>query len=201
MKLFLESSDLLQTVVTETENINRDAQQLVRGLNDQQLNWKPDADRWSVAQCLDHLAVTAVAWKPILNEAIARGRKKWPVDRSVTYKPTLIGGWLIKQIAPENVRKFPAPKVFRPAESSNIHGALDRFIGEQKEFLALVQQARGLDYNKTRLRSPVTALMRYSLADAFVVIIVHNQRHLAQARRVIKSSNFPVSHRAEAQNA
>jgi hypothetical protein len=37
------------------------------------------------------------------------------------------------------------------------------------------------DYNKTRLRSPVTPIMRYSLADAFVMTVVHGQRHLAQA--------------------
>ncbi len=36
-----------------------------------------------------------------------------------------------------------------------------------------MRQAKGLDYNKTRLRSPVTPLMRYSLADAFVVTVVH----------------------------
>ncbi len=48
-----------------------------------------------------------------------------------------------------------------------------------------------IDYNKTRLRSPVTPIMRYSLADAFVMTVVHGQRHLAQARRVRETSGFP----------
>ena len=51
----------------------------------------------------------------------------------------------------------------------------------------------GLDYNKTRVRSPVTALLRYSLADAFVVIVVHSQRHLLQVRRVSQLSEFPLN--------
>jgi hypothetical protein len=33
--------------------------------------------------------------------------------------------------------------------------------------------------------------MRYSLADAFVVTVLHGRRHLAQARRVRETSGFP----------
>lgn len=201
MKEFLESKDLLQTVISETESISREAQELVKGLDEEQLNWKPDASQWSIAQCLDHLAVTAKAWEPILSEATIRGRKKWATSQSPAYKPTLVGGWLIKQIAPENTRKFPAPKVFRPGSSSNIQDALERFLGEQNRFRDFVIQARGLDYNKTRLRSPVTPLMRYSLADSFVVVVLHCRRHLAQARRVMESANFPTVHKAEVHTA
>lgn len=34
--------------------------------------------------------------------------------------------------------------------------------------------------------------MRYSLADAFVVTVVHGWRHLAQARRVREAAGFPA---------
>jgi hypothetical protein len=43
--------------------------------------------------------------------------------------------------------------------------------------------------------------MRYSLADAFVVVVVHNQRHLAQARRVRELTNFPVAQNSQVQTA
>jgi hypothetical protein len=86
-----------------------------------------------------------------------------------------------------------APKVFRPAEASEIHGALDRFLRQQEGFLRFVRQAEGVNYNKVKLRSPVTALMRYSLADAFVITAVHGRRHLAQARRVRETPGFPAN--------
>jgi len=98
---------------------------------------------------------------------------------------------LIRQLLPEAARKVPAPKVFRPAESAAIAGALERFLRQQERFISLVSHARGIDYNKTKLRSPVTPLMRYSLADAFVITVVHGQRHLAQARRVRELPGFP----------
>jgi hypothetical protein len=191
MKLFVESPDLLHTIVAEAEHNSGVARQLVSGLSEAQLNWKPAPDKWSIAQCLDHLAVTSKKFDSYFVDALARGRKNWPVSSAPAYRPSWMGGWLIKQVTPETGRNLPAPKVFRPSESSTIQGALESFLKQQERFLAFVRETAGVDYNKTRLRSPVTPLMRYSLADAFVVTVVHGQRHLAQARRVHEMSDFP----------
>jgi hypothetical protein len=191
MKQFLESNNLLQTVVDETEKTSDEATKLARWLSEEQLNWKPAPDRWSIAQCLEHLALTTEKFDPYFTLAIERGREKWPVSSAAKYRPSRLGGWLIKQLLPEAAKKVPAPKVFRPAETVAIEGALEHFLKAQTDFLGFVQRAEGLDYNKTKLRSPVTFLMRYSLADAFVITVVHGQRHLGQARRVRETQGFP----------
>jgi len=190
MKLFLESPNLLQTIVKEAEHNSDAARQLVSGLSEAQLNWKPAPDKWSIAQCLDHLAVGSEKFGPYFTDALARGRKKWPVSTAPAYRPSWMGGWLIKQVTPVTGRNLSAPKVFRPSESS-IQGALENFLEQQARFIQFVKETDGVDYNKTRLRSPVTPLMRYSLADAFVITVVHAQRHLTQARRVRETSGFP----------
>jgi hypothetical protein len=191
MKQFLESADLLQTIASETEKVGGEARRLVADLTDEQLNWKPAPDSWSIAQCLNHLAATSEKFDQDFAKAIVRGREKQPASGAARYRPTLLGGWLVKQLSPDAKRRMPAPKVFRPSESSAIKGALERFLRQQAKFLSLVNDAQGINYNKTRLRSPVTPLMRYSLADAFVMTVVHGQRHLAQARRVRETSGFP----------
>ncbi len=81
--------------------------------------------------------------------------------------------------------------MFRPGDPSAIQGSLKMFLDEQQKFIDFVGQCQHVDYNKTRIRSPVTPLMRYSLADAFVITVLHAQRHLAQARRVRESHQFP----------
>jgi len=191
MKRFLESVNLLRTIVTEAEENSDAARQLVSGLTEAQLNWKPALEKWSIAQCLDHLTVTSSRFDTYFTAAVARGRKRWPVSTGPSYRPSLMGGWLIKQVNPETGRNLPAPKVFRPSDSSTIHGALESFLKQQERFLKFVREADGVNYNKTKLRSPVTPLMRYSLADAFVITVVHGQRHLAQARRVSEMAGFP----------
>lgn len=191
LKLFTESPNFLQTIVAEAEKNNAAASELVAGLTERQLNWKPGAKQWSIAQCLEHLAVTSSKFNLYFTDVIERARLTWPTNGPPRYHPTLIGGWLIKQVVPETTRKVPAPKVFKPSESSEIRDPLGVFLKQQDEFLSFVRQSEGVDYNRARLRSPVTPLMRYSLADAFVVTIVHEYRHLAQANRVRALPNFP----------
>ena len=192
MKQFLESPDFLQTVIAETEKNSDEAKRLVEGLSEGQLSWTSNPQSWSIAQCLDHLAVSGEKFSSYFNDAIDRGGRKWPVTAPVPYRPTLLGGLLIKQVVPEAKRKFPAPKILRPSQSQAIPGVVEKFLDQQNRFLDYVRQAKGLDYNKTRMRSPVTPLMRYSLADAFVVIVVHTQRHLGQARRMRETAGFPA---------
>lgn len=191
MKLFLDSPDFLGRVISETEKNSGAARALTSDLSETQLNWKPSAEQWSIAQCLEHLAVATGEFENYFDTALERARTKGPVNNPPPYKPSLLGGWLAKQVSPEAERKLPAPKIFRPGDSSNIQGSLDRFLKEQDKFLNFVHQTTGIDYNKTRLRSPVTPLMRYSLADAFVITVLHGQRHLAQARRVREMPEFP----------
>jgi hypothetical protein len=192
MKQFLESQDFLQTVIEEADRNSEEAQQLVAGLSDNQLSWTSSPDRWSIAQCLDHLAVTSRQFNSYFTTAIKQGREKWPVTSAVPYKPSWVGGWLIRQVVPETTRRVPSPMVFRPSQSALIEGVLEKFLNQQIMFLGFVREAQGIDYNKVRLRSPVTPFMRYSLADAFVVTVVHGWRHLAQAKRVRDTSGFPA---------
>jgi DinB superfamily len=191
MKLFLDSADFLSTVTSETDKNSETARTLTSGLTETQLNWKPSADRWSIAQCLDHLTVATNEFEKYFQAALTQARQKWPVRNPPGYKPSMVGGWLAKQVSPEAPRKVTAPKIFRPADSSNIPGALEKFVNQQTRFLDFVRESTGIDYNKTRLRSPVTPLIRYSLADAFVITVLHGQRHLAQARRVREMPEFP----------
>jgi len=192
-KQFLGSPDFLQTIVAETEQNSADARSLATGLNATQLSWTSSPDSWSIAQCLDHLTTAAKAFGPLFTTAIERGHRKYVASSAVAYHPSWVGGWLIKQVAPEARRKLTAPKILRPSQSPASENVLEKFLRQQDEFLRFVREAKGIDYNKTRLRSPVTPLMRYSLADAFVVVVVHEQRHLAQARRVRETSGFPTN--------
>jgi hypothetical protein len=45
----------LTDVTSGLDDVRREAQETFGGLDVRQLNWRPDAVRWSVAQCFDHL--------------------------------------------------------------------------------------------------------------------------------------------------
>src|SRR6266508_4315920 len=127
MKVFLGTRNFLQVIVEEAEKNSKGARALTEDLTEAQLNWKPSADRWSIAQCLEHLAITSHKFDGLFPAALERAREKWPLKGAPEYKASLVGGWLVRQVDPDTGRNLPAQKVFRPSDSSNIHGALNSF--------------------------------------------------------------------------
>ena len=190
MKQFLESENLIETVIAQAQRNAAEARSVVDGLNEAQLNWKPSADKWSIAQCLEHLTAASRGFNPYFVDALARGRQRFAAASPPAYQPSFMGRWLIKHVEPESPRKLRAPRIFKPS-TSNVQNALDKFLEQQKVFLDFVGETNGIDYNRMRLRSPVTPLVRYSLADAYVITVSHEQRHLQQARCVRETPGFP----------
>jgi hypothetical protein len=191
MNQFIGSADLLNQVIGASEGNNELARAVTAGLSEAQLNWKPAPEQWSIAQCLAHLAIATNQFEKYFDAALEQARRKPAANTAPVYKPTLMGGWLAKAVDPATSRKLRAPKVFRPAVGSNIPQSLDLFLDAHTRFIDFVKRSAGIDYNKARLRSPVTPLIRYSLADAFVITVLHGERHLAQARRVREMPEFP----------
>lgn len=193
MNQFIGSAELLNQVIAAAEENNEVARSLAADLSEAQLNWRPAPEQWSIAQCLEHLAKATNEFDKYFHPALEQARRQPATTTAPSYKPTLLGGWLAKAVDPATSRKLRAPKVFRPAAGSNIQQSLDLFLDAHTKFIDFVKQCGGIDYNKSRLRSPVTPLIRYSLADAFVITALHGQRHLAQARRVREMPEFPSS--------
>lgn len=160
-------------------------------LTAQQLNWKPGADQWSVAQCFDHLVAANAAYLPIF-EKVLSGEKKNTFWESLPWLPALWGKLLVKAVAPESARKLKAPKIFHPSSSSVDGAIIRRFIDQQNQVVRYMKATEGLDLEKIKISSPVTNLITYSLMDAYRIIINHEQRHLLQATRVSKMEGFPT---------
>jgi hypothetical protein len=66
---------------------------------------------------------------------------------------------------------------------------------QQDRLLRLVEATRGLDLDTITITSPVVSFITYSLMDAYRIIVVHEQNHFVQARRVMESPGFPSSTR------
>jgi len=58
------------TITTEIEQITNDFRMAFGSLSDEQLNWKPRPDSWSVAQCMDHLIKSNDEVKPAIDAKI-----------------------------------------------------------------------------------------------------------------------------------
>lgn len=159
------------------------AHRLTAPLTPAQLAWQPGPERWSVLHCFDHLAVTNRAYRAKVEPILARTLARDPANDARPYRARWHARWMIRMTGPEGTRKFPAPKVFRPALAPS-PDALHRFFAEQAWLDQTLATLAGLNDDALRVVSPATPLMRFTLAESFEMILGHDRRHLAQAERV-----------------
>ena len=159
-------------------------------LHAEQLNWKPEPAKWSVGQCIDHLMVTNTTYFPTLKR-IADRRKETTFWEKVPYLPGFFGKALIKSFQPDAQSKLQSPKVFKPSLSTIPTDIIARFIDHQQELIALMQQTEGVHHRKLIITSPASRFVTYSLEDAFTIMLVHERRHVGQAKRVMEHEFFP----------
>jgi len=153
-----------------------------------QLNWKPSAERWSVAQVFDHLVTTNNAYLPVIDSVLA-GHKPTLWERMPLIPRS--GKLLIRSIDPKSTRKFKAPKSFRPAQSDISASVIDDFVDHQGKLVGKIKSTEHLDLENTIITSPIAAVMTYSLMDAYRIMVVHERRHFEQAKRVTAEALFP----------
>src|SRR5262245_49418349 len=97
----------LPQIYDEAEAIAGDAKTLFGHLNSQQLNWKPAADSWSVAQCLDHLISINREYHPTFDR-ILKGEYGKTLLHRMPFLPALFGGMMVKALSPDMRRKLNA---------------------------------------------------------------------------------------------
>jgi len=180
----------LSALVSEASVISDETRTCFGDLTAPQLNWKPSADRWSVAQCFDHLVTANRAFFPTF-EKVLSGEKRNTFWESLPWLPALWGKLLIQGVAPETKRKLKAPKIFHPSSSSVDGAIIRRFIDQQSQVIRYMKASEDLDLEKIIISSPVTNLITYSLMDAYRIIINHERRHFLQAKRVSERDGFP----------
>jgi hypothetical protein len=177
-------------LIAEAKEIAAEVELRFGNLSVRQLNWQPDAQEWSIGQCFDHLMVTNQRFFPTF-ERISRGEKKNSLWERAPFLPRLFGRMVIKSFEPTSTRKVQAPKVFRPSSSAIEANIISRFLEQQQQLTALMNATAGLDLEGIKVTSPVSALVTYSLIDAYRIIITHEKLHVNQAHHLLELEEFP----------
>lgn len=179
----------LPAVINAANNVASNTRSTFGHLTPSQLNWKPSPERWSIAQCFDHLIAVNKAYFPVIDNVLAG--KKRTLWESMPVLPGLMGKMVIKAVEPTSTRKFKARKNFEAAQSNISGSIINDFVDHQAEVVDKMKATQHLDLEKIIITSPVAALMTYSLIDAYRIIVVHEERHFQQAKRVTEETGFP----------
>ena len=161
-------------------------------LDEQQLNWRPDAKSWSVAQCFDHLISANREMLQAIDAALdtSRPRTLW---QQMPVLPRVFGSMLIKSQMPEATRKFTAPQKATPSSSAIDGRIIERFAAQQHEAAARMRALDEQDAARTVMVSPFVAFITYTVLDGCRLMMTHEHRHFEQARRVTRQPGFPLA--------
>ncbi len=108
-------ADVKETV-DRLKRVAVDAAAEFGGMSAAQLNWKPDAKNWSIAQCFDHLITTHSLYFPLFGR-LATGESKATFWEKVSPLSGFFGRFLIRSMDPANLKKMKTTSKAQPSAS------------------------------------------------------------------------------------
>jgi len=155
----------------------------VKGLTPAQLNFKADSTRWSIAQCVEHIALAEAA----LTMAYQQGLNT-PADPSKKDSVKYTDQQIIHFLT-DRSRKFQAPEMLKPVGTfGSFQTSLDSFVARRN---------RNIEFVKTTqadLRDHFVTFPGVGVVDDYQVILFmvsHSKRHTLQLEEVKASPGFP----------
>ena len=167
----------------DVNDCRRRAQALVDGLSADQLTRRPDPGKWSIADCLAHLNLTASVVQPFIAKGIAKGKREKRLGQG-PFKLGVRGRVLVWIAEPPPKFRMPAPKAVAPPVSiQQPSQILADFMKFQDEWQRLWNAADGLDMAAVNI-GPLLSPFRCHLSASFPWMMAHQRRHLLQAENV-----------------
>lgn len=177
----MDSTTLINDLIKRTkDNLNRIQPMLDLSIED--LNFKPDPERWSILECIEHLNRYGDFYLPELETKINQSKHK----ANAVFKSGWLGNYFaISMLPKEKLNTMKTFKSMNPAGSQLTKETLHTFVHQQQQMLTLLHQARTVCLSKTKTNISISKWIKLRLGDTFRVVIYHNQRHLLQAEGVM----------------
>ena len=170
--------------VAELESSRKAFVEATTGLSEAQWNFKPGPDRWSIAECAEHIGVT----ETFILQLITEQALKAPAEPE---KRALVQGKdssLITMVV-DRTAKFKAPEAIQPTRRWTTSGEITKNVLESRartiEFVSTTQE----DLRDHFIDHPV-----FKTLDTYQWILLtsgHMRRHTAQILEVKADPNFP----------
>jgi hypothetical protein len=158
-------------------------------------NRRPDPAQWSIAECVEHLNLTAQAYLPLLRDALDRARRL-SGSAPRRYRRDPIGWMLWRTQGPPVRRRMKTIPRFNPGSQRPPTELMAEFVRLQDAQISCVRAADGLRLGQVWIRSPFDSRIRYNAYSCLTILPRHQHRHLWQAEQVwttISAASHPAT--------
>ena len=155
--------------------------QAVEALNDQQWAFKPGPDRWSVAECAEHIVLAeALLFETATTSLTAASDEKWEATLSKTD--------VLRRALPNRSTKVDAPAAIKPRQAMTRPQLMARFREQRARALAYAQET------EAPLKAHTAANPFFGPLNThqwLLYIPLHHLRHNLQIAEVKTSPEYP----------
>jgi hypothetical protein len=154
----------------------------VKGLSEDQLNFKPDPERWSVAECIEHITVTENTNMDRIMEVLKTDAD--PSDRS---KITVTDEVVLKRYTDRSSKRKTGETLIPTNRFGSYEATLKAFVEKRNSNIDFISKTQD------DLRNRITTFS-YGTVDLYqclLALVAHSERHIVQLEEVIADPKFP----------
>ncbi|KQC30834.1 DinB family protein [Flagellimonas eckloniae] len=156
---------------------------VVDGLTDEQLNFKPEEEAWSIAECVEHLAITENAFGSFIQKTVAAGPNPALKDSLKLKDDQLMG------IITDRSNRVKTAEPFEPSgKFGSFEATVKAYVDKRNEHIAYVETT------EDDLRNRFNSDLPFGTVDGVQLIIFaagHTERHVLQMEEVMAHKLFP----------
>ncbi len=156
----------------------------VKGLSGEQLNFKPDAASWSVAQCIEHITATEQSLFSLVEATLQNDP-----DLSLRSEVKLSDEEVIGIMESREQKVKTRPELEPTDRYQGVDNSLDEFKAKRKSIIKYVKSTED-DLRNRYFDFP------FGKVDAYQIILflsAHVTRHTRQIEEVMANANYPDS--------
>ena len=163
------------------ESTKKDVLDATSGLSPAQWNFKPAPDRWSIAECMEHIAAAEDFIRGIIIEKVmvapaAPGRDVVAIDAAII------------ENVPARKTKAQAPEEIKPSNRfGSPQGSIDHFVESRAKTEAFVKDTPGLRDHA----ADGPGGTKWDAYEWVLLIAAHSERHTNQIKEVKSDPNYP----------
>lgn len=177
----MKSSSLLESLLNQTKTISQAALRL-ETLSEELLNWRANADSWTILECLEHLNLYGDFYLPAMAAKLAHHKTK-PTEH---FKPGWLGNYFAtSMLANGKIKKMKTFKSKNPIGRTLDRQTITRFLLQQRELEELLILAQNANLSSIRVATTLSPWLRFKLGDTFRFFIYHIQRHFVQIDKIL----------------
>ena len=152
-------------------------------LTPEQLNWKLSAEKWSIAEVMEHLNLVNASYEKILTDS-ANGTSDMGFTGKIGFVVNFLGKMIYQSVEPSHTKKMKTFPIWEPVQSNVSVDVIPEFKQHQELIKQLITENKQLLEKDIVIPSPANRYIVYKLRKAVEIVVSHEERHLNQAMEV-----------------